>query len=310
MLRFSILAGLLAVPLTASAGFEASSELRDGRRGAGFWGPGAALDSKLESCWMVDPEKGNEGSWIFLDVPTSSVDKIAIVNGWGKAEETYKDYARAKTVTVEVFDLGDGDPVSKLVHKAELKDGEMGYQYIDLPDTKVGGEILGGRVKITFNDVHPGKDYPNLAISEVRVHLKEFEAESITLVTPPENTAEGKDMWAIADMNERSGWVAAGTETTVKFVLTAPGYGLATVGFKPAAGYARPKTVKVTANDITLEHVLEDKAELQWVLLPAMVGYTGSAWGEITVEIVDAHESTKPLGIADVKLNAASIDDL
>ena len=233
MLRTLTLAGLLAVPLTATAGFEASSELRDGRRGSGFWGPGAALDSKNESCWMVDPEKGNEGSWIYLDVPSSEVDKIGIINGWAKSEADFKDYARVKTVTVEVFDLGDGNPISKLTHKAELKDGEMGCQYIDLPDTKVGGELLGGRVKITINEVYPGKDYPNLAVSELRVHLKEFDAESITLVTPPENTADGKDMWAISDMNDRSVWV--GTDNTAKFALTAPGYGLSTIGFLPAS---------------------------------------------------------------------------
>ncbi|MFT4621483.1 MAG: hypothetical protein ACI8PZ_000135 [Myxococcota bacterium] len=309
MLRSLILVGLLAAPMTALAGFEASSELRDGRRGAGFWGPGAALDSKLESAWMVDPESGNAGSWIYLDVPTSEVDKLAIYPGWGKSQDDFSDYARVKSVTIEVFDMSDGNPVSKLVHKAELKDG-MGYQIVDIPDTKVGGELLGGRVKVTINEVYPGKDYPNLAVSEVRLHLKEFVAESLTLSTPPEDVEDGKDVWDLTDGSDRKVWAAPVGVTSTSFALTAPGYGLSSVGFKAAPGYARPKTLKITANDIEVEHTLEDKADLQWVLLPTMVGYTGSAWGEIKVQIVDAYESTKGVGLAEVKLMAATIDDL
>ena len=43
-----------------------------------------------------------------------------------------------------------------------------------------------------------------------------------------------------------------------------------------------------------------------------MVGYTGGAWGEVTFEVVDLYDekATKGLAFSEVKLNAATIDDL
>jgi hypothetical protein len=301
---------LLAVP--AFAGFDASSVRSDAKRGNAFWGPGAALDSKPDSCWMIDPEADNAGSWIALDVPTGEVDKVAFVIGWDKDDHTFTDYARAKTVRVEVIDSGNGDAV-KLDEKFTLED-KRGWQVIDVPNTKVGGEYKGGRVRITIHDVYPGHDYQNLAMSEVRVHLAEFEADTTTLAIPPDSSEPGHGAELAMDKKPATFWAKDGVDDQpVRFTLRAPGYGLASAGITPGpAGYARPKTVALSANGATLTYTMEDKAVAQWFLLPAIVGYTGSAFGEIVVEIVDTYAGPPGAGVAvaELALRAATIDEL
>lgn len=304
----SLLLAALALPGLASAGYEASSFKKDRRDN--LYNVGSAIDSNPETCWMVDPEKRNEGEWIQLDVPSSTVDKLSMIIGWDQDEKTFSNYARVKKARVDIFDLAGGE--AKLVKEHEVTfEDKQGWQVVRLPETKVGGEVHGGRVRITVLETYPGRDYPNLAVSEVRVHLKEFPAETIMVATTPDAAADGHHADLMTDNNPRTFWASeADPKQTMAF--KAAGYGLASIGVQPGPKpYARPKTLKLTANDLSVTVELADKAELQWHLLPAIIGYTGSAWGEITVEVVDTYpgDAGKGVAIAEVKLNAATIED-
>ncbi len=304
----SILIASLFLPSLAQAGFSASSFKKESRRGDNYWNAGSALDGRMESAWAVDPEQKNEGQWIQIDTPAGDVDKIAVVIGWDVDENKFFDYARMKKARVEVWTTSFGkDDVQMLEHEVEFKD-ERGWQEFDIPDAKVGGELGGGKVRITVLEVYPGKDYPSLVVSDVRVHLKEFPAETMMVTALPENPVEGHDGAMLEDTKENTFF--ATEDKTTKFEMTANGYQMASVGIKSdKTGYARPKTVVIHANQLTSEHVLKDTGDWQWVLCPVVAGYTGSAWGAIGVEVKDTYEG-KGIGISEVKMNAATIEDI
>lgn len=308
MIRFPLLVAL-ALPATALAGYEASSYKNDSAK-KNIWNVASALDSKLDTCWMVDPEQKNEGQWVQIDVPSSTIDKISLVAGWDQDENAFFDYARIKKARVDIFTKEGG--TTKIVAEAVVDvEDKRGWQILDVPDTKVGGEIHGGTVRITVMETYPGKDYPNLALSEVRVNLKEFAAETIMVASTPDSAEDGHGADLMTDTSPKTFW-ASGGEQEATMAFKAAGYGLASIaiqaGPKP---YARPKTVEITANDIPMTVMLEDKPEEQWHLLPVIVGYTGSAWGDIQVKVVDTYpgDAGKGVAIAEVKLNAATIED-
>jgi hypothetical protein len=314
MRRSAVLAAtLLLVPAVAFGGFRVSSFKKETRTGANSWNAASALDGKMETCWQTDPEQENAGAWFEVDLPRGEVDKVAMVIGWDKDEQTFKDYPRVKTVRVEVFG-NESDENARLVEQTYSFEDKRGWQSFDLPDTKVGGEMNGGKVKITVVDVYEGSDYPNLAVSEVLVHLKEQDvsAGSVKYKVPPANSADGKTGDEMLDGNVKTVWAAKGP--TTEFDIRAEGFGVSSIGIVPGpAGSARPKTVEITTNDITTSHVLADKpGEAQWVLLPAVVGYTGSAWGAIKVKVVDTYpgKTDQNVAIADVKMKYTNFEGL
>jgi len=309
MICVSAVLGLLSVD--AHAGFEVSSFRKEDKLGKTYYAAPSALDSKPETCWQVDPEQQNIGQWIQLDVPAGEIDKISVIIGWSKDDKTFGDYARIKTAKVEIFDAGNGPP--KVVATADLKfEDKNGWQTLDLPDTKVGGEVLGGKVKLTVTDVYPGKDFPNLAVSEVRVHMKEFPAASAAFSTPFDSELPTNKAALSMDNNPKTFW--AGTSQSAAFAVKAPGYGLASLGIQSGPKtYARPKTIQITANQAVTTQVLPDApGQMQWVLLPCLVGYTGGAWGNVDVKIVDSYPgdvAANGVAIAELKLNAGSIEE-
>jgi hypothetical protein len=303
----AVLALVLAVP--AHAGFEVSSFKKEDKLGKTYWSAPSALDNNLETCWQVDPEEENVGQWIQIDMPTAEVDKIAVVSGWAKDADTFKDHARIKTAKLELLDQQSGSVIATIpLTFADKAD----WQIIDVADTKLGGEMFGGRARMTITEVYPGTDYPNLAVSEVRIHLKEFPAASLSIAQPFDTEAGTFISDNAVDGNAKSFW--AGTEQTATVAVKAPGYGLASLGVQSGPkAYARPKTLQITANQATVTHVLPDKpGVLQWVLLPALVGYTGGAWGEVMVKVVDSYPgdvAANGLAIAELKLSAGSIEE-
>ena len=89
---------------------------------------------------------------------------------------------------------------------------------------------------------------------------------------------------------------------------------------KATLGRLKTNAIQIKENSVSGTHcrirgegqefVLEDKpGETQWKLLPVMVGYTGSAWGTITIEIVDTY-GTGAVALSELKLKAATIEDL
>jgi len=288
--NFLVLA-CVAPGVAFAGGFKASSSQKDAKN-PGIWDAASALDGNAETCWKVDPDvDSNVGQFIEVNIPASSVDKIAIIAGWDKDEATFKDYPRVKSARVEVF---QGD--QKVGEGVIAPEDKRGWQVLDVPDAKVEG--AGGVVRITVQEIYPGADFPNLALSDVRIHLGEFEAGSLKVVEPASGTE------ALTDKNPKT--VYNGTLDT-PLLLSANGYGLASVGLQ-AGATGRPKTVQITANDNTQTITLADKPEMQWFTLPVLVGYTGSSWGRIGVKVVDTYGGAG-FSLAGVALNAATIEE-
>ncbi len=283
--------GLVAIPLVADAGFHASSVRKDSRNPT-TWDAGSALDGKLETAWMVDAEDDSVGQYIQVDVPASTVDKLAIVVGYDKDEESFVRYPRLKAAKVEIFQND-----TKLGESVITAEDKRGFQTLDLPDTKVAG--AGGSVKVTVTEVYPGRDFTNLALSDLRVHLLEFPAGTLKVVDP----ATGLE--ALTDSNPKT--VYNHPSADLAFTLTAAGYGLASIGLQ-AGPTSRPKSVQVTANDNTQTLTLADNADMQWFLLPVLVGYTGSSWGKVAVKVVDTYGGPG-VSLSGVALNGATIEE-
>jgi len=302
----------VAVPVAAFAGFRASSFKKETHLGANYWNAAAALDNKLDTCWMVDPESENKGEWFEVDIPKSTVDKLALVVGWDKDADTFHDYPRIKSVRVEVF----GTPADETAKVGEANltfEDKEGWQTVDMPDFDVGSDITGGKVRFTVTDFYPGEDYPNLGVSEVLVKLKESDVDkgNIKFTTPPP-AATGHDSAMMTDGNAKTWWASAapGEQT---FDVKAGGFGISSVGI--VAGpltSARPKTVDMTVNDQTVTCNLADKPEVQWCELPALTGYTGSSWGAITVDVKDTYpgKTDQNVGITELQLRSTNYEAL
>ncbi|MEZ4317335.1 MAG: hypothetical protein R3F61_07515 [Myxococcota bacterium] len=291
----------------------ASSFKRDSRLSDNIYNYSSALDSNPATVWQTDPEQDNATQWMEIDVPASTVDQIAAIIGWDKDEETFKDYARLKKVTVEVFDKVTSTE-RKLVTSADIAfEDKQGWQILDLPDGKIGE--LGGIVRINVKEVYKGIDFSNIAVSEVRVHLKEFPAETVNLVNTPASADEAKNDASMAvDGNDKTFFVAQGKNTEI--VLEAPGYGVSTVGITPGPKtHARPKTVTIKSNvlDQVVEHQIPEDAKAPvWLLIPIVKGYTGGAWGEITVTVTDTWPGSvadNPLAISELRMRATTIEE-
>jgi len=311
MTRTAILmATLFGMSSTAFAGFEVSSFKRDSRS-HNLYNAGSALDSDFESCWMIDPEDKNTGQWIQMDLPSGTVDKVEIVAGWDKDENTFFDYNRIKKVRIDVYTMDGTTPKQVGEHTIDVED-KRGWQFLDFEDAKIGGEIFGGRVRMTILETYDGKDYPSLAVSEFRVHLKEFPADTLQISTQPD-AADGMIGDKMLDGNARTFWAAPNGELPISFGVSAPGYGFGSLGITPGPKtHARPKTVEIISQNISIKHTMEDAVKMQWLLMPVIVGYTGSSWGSATVKIIDTYpaDSGNGVAISEMKMTAATIEDL
>ncbi len=296
---------LLCLPSTSLAGFRVSSTKTDSSR-QDRWGASSAIDGDMKTCWQIDAESEQKGEWIEIDVPMSEVDKLSVAVGWNADKTSYTDYGRIKSVRVEVY-TDDGEK-KVLEHNANLED-KMGMQEIDLPNTKVGSELSGGKVRLVITDIYPGKDYPNLAVSEVLVHLKEMDA-STTFTSPPPSI-EKHPADHMLDDSTRTYWASPPAGKDAEFTLEASGFGISSLGILPGpSAYARPKKIEVQVANTTRTYELQNKAAMQFFTLPAVVGYTGSAWGEVSVKVLESYpgSSSDSVGIADIKLKATNYD--
>ena len=301
----------LLVSLPAQAGFRVSSFMKEARLNANAWNAASAIDGKLDTCWMVDPEAENIGQWFELDLPMSEVSGLSMHVGWEKSEETFLDYPRVKTVKIEVFTEEESGYKSLGEHSLSFED-KVGAQKVSFAPTKVGSELYGGRVRITIVDMYKGKDYPALAVSEIMVHLKEMDAHS-TLVTAPASSAKGHDAALLVDKNPRAYWAAGEGATQAEMEIKAEGFGVSGLGVQPGpTSHARPKTLRVTVNNVTKTYTMKDRQVMQWFTLPAVTGYSGSAWGEVKVEVVDVYPARGSGGVAigELSLRATNFEGL
>lgn len=301
---------LALMPSVAWAGARVSAYQKESRNGANTWNAAAAIDGKLETAWMVPGESDNKGEWLEIDIPKGEVDKIAIFPGFNRDEETFADYPRVKTVRVDVFAF-DEEQSPKQVGTATLNLADKReWQVLDLPDTKVEEGMFGGRVRVTIQDVYEGRDYPNLGVSEVLVHLKEFDAKVKVSGVSAEVPGKGSDL--MLDENAKTAFAAPGS--TLEFTIVGSGYGISGVGFQSAGkDYARPKTVEVTAGNNTVTTVLPDSLTApQFAAVPGFNGYSGGAFGDVQVKVVDVYPGAKlqEIGIAELKVKATHYEAL
>jgi hypothetical protein len=305
---FSLLVALTVDP--AFAGAKVSAFQKDTKRGANYWAGAAAIDGKSDTAWMVPGESPNRGEWIELDLPKGEIDKLAIMPGFAKDAESFGDYPRVKQLRVDIFDLDD-DQVAKQVGTATINvEDKMELQYIDLPDTKIGQlGLFGGKVKISVVDIYEGRDYPNFAVSELSVVLKEFDAGSAKVASVSASN-EGKDAEMLSDGDNKTVWTG---KDGVEMTVSRGGYGVSSIGFFAAGkDMARPKTVEIKVGAQKLTTVLADSTTGAWASVPAFNGYNGGGFDEITVTIVDSYPGAKgtDLGLAEVKFKATSLESI
>lgn len=306
-------AALVLVPSVALAGFRASSFRKESRSGADTWNAQSAVDSDLATAWMVDPDAENEGSWIEIDLPKGGVDKLMLVSGWGKDAGIFKDHARIKAARVEIYGSATDDTAKVGEQNIQIADDPK-WQTIELNDLAVGGDLTGGKLRLVVTEVYPGEDFPTLAVSEVLVVMKDMDipAGATKLRTPPAASAEGKPPENLMDGNPKTFW-AAPAAGEVSFDLKADGYGVSSFGIQAGpTTNARPKKIQVTANDVVATYDVLDKPEMQWFRVPAVVGYTGSAWGAVNVKVLETWpgKTDQATAITDVKLRYTNFDGL
>ncbi len=294
---------------SAIAGATASSFKKETRQGANYYNAQSALDGKMDTCWMLPGETKNVGEYIIIDVPRLDVDKIGMVVGFAKSEETFKDYPRVKTVTVEAMAFNDANELVPAGTPTDAAfEDKMGLQVIDISNIKAETEF-GGKVKITIKEIFDeGADYPNLGISEVVVILSEFEAKG--QVSEISSEAEGPRANLI-DKNPKTLWVAPADGAMV--TMTAKGLMMSSLRMTPGPKtHARPKKVSVTTDNRTLEFELEDTAGPHTLYVPPLVGYTGT-WNPVEVKVLEVYPGQKfadKLAIADLTAWASSADGL
>jgi hypothetical protein len=309
MWRYAVL--LVLVPSVAMAGFRVSSYKKESKLGANVYNVGSALDSDPMTAWLTDPEAEPAGQWIEIDLPKGDVDKIAVIAGWGKDDATYGDYGRIKAARVEFFtQMSADDSEGTRTGEASITfEDKNGWQIIDLPDTKIGSEYFGGKLRLTVTEAYEGQDYGFLAVSEVLVKLKEIDTKAkVGDSTPANDAAHPPDH--MTDANLKTFWTGAVDD---EFRVSADGWGVSSVGFTAGPDtFARPKKVEITASDITRTVELQNVATPQWIELPSAIGYTGSSWGSVTVKILEAYpgKTSQAVGLAEVAIRATNYEGI
>lgn len=306
MSRTAFVLPLLLLPAVALGGARASSFKRETRLGENHWNAVAAIDGNMETCWMVDPEQENVGQWMEIDLPSSTVDKIAFVTGWAKSDTTFADYARIQTANVQLY---NGEGALVLEQAVNLED-RTGWQVIDLPDTPVLSDFGGGKARINIAAVYDGQDYPNLGVSEVRVYLKP-ELVAPIAETPAPALANHPFDHCIDD-NPRTYWQSADTGVGSTFTIGAEGWSLAGLEITPGPrGYSRMKTVEIVVNDRTSRVELPQEGDTQFIEFPSLLGYTGSAWGNVQVTVIDVWPGDRgALAVTEMKLHGTAYEGL
>lgn len=300
-MKRSILLALTLVPTVALAGAAVSAFQKETKLGANYWNGGSAIDGKMETAWMVPGESPSRGEWIEIDVPAGTVDKIGVVIGYAKTDETFGDYPRLKSARVDLFTDGVQAGSSNVTFE-----DKPGMQLVDVTDAKIGTDLGGGKVKLNVVDIYPGADFPNLGISEIKVYLTEFDAVATFGTVSGEGAGHPKDH--ATDDDAKTFWALPAEGAA--FTLSNSSYGISSVCFEPATDktYARAKTVDVTIRgNLTTRTVLEDKAG-QCAEVPGFNGFAGGDYGNVDVKIVDTYPGTKPeIGISKLKAKATNM---
>lgn len=300
---------LLSLSPSAQAGAVVSSFKASGRSGLNEYNAQAAVDGDLATAWQLPGESGNVDEHLTLDVPKSVLDKVGMVIGWQESDKKFTDYARVKSIKIEAEAYDQNNELQPAGSATATFEDKAGWQVVDIDDITIGTDFFGGKVKITVTEVYPGKDFPNLAVSEVLLHMAE--QFSPTLKVSSVSGEDGTNIQGnLVDANDKTFWVAdaQGASLTVE----AEGYSLSRVGLKAVSKeYDRAKKVKVSVKGRSQEFDLADTLSLEWVQIPAVIGFTGSAWGEVTIEVLETYPGTKfpgKIGLRTMEAKATAFD--
>jgi hypothetical protein len=311
MKRSTLVLATCLLPSIALAGAKVSAEKKVTRhRGSVTWGGAVAIDNDASTAWMVPGESQNRGEWIEFQIPKGELTGFAIWPGWGESDTTFADYARPKTMKVEALCCDGDDQMNSVFSKEIVLEDANKLQEIDLEDTKIGNEDgFGGIVRLTIQDTYAGMDYPNMAISEIEVHLKEFDMPIVRFASDsgdnPSHMVAG-----MIDGNRRTFWSSAVDGAT--FTLSSSGYGVSSVGIQAGPRtHARPKKVKVSTNNRSAVFDVENNDKMQFLKVPSVTGYTGSAWGEIQIKVLEVYPGSgadAELAINEITVRATNYD--
>lgn len=295
----------------ALAGAEASNFKPEYKQGANRWNATSAIDGDPKTAWMLPGDSEGKGEWIMIDGPdsTSEVQEISMLIGFNLNDETFGDYARVKSIQIEVFEYNMS---MDLVATGRTKTIEF-EDKMTLQTKPVGLGVeseRGGKYKITVNEIYAGKDYPSLAVSEVLLHLKDFDVVP-KIIDTAEGT-EGADPSKMLDDSTRTVWTANAAEASITYEGLG-GASVSQMNLVPGPKtHARPKKIKITTGGQSLEHELPDSSKGHWVLVPTTTGYTGSTWDSIQVQILEVYpgSSSQELAISELDIKASSLSGL
>jgi len=311
MQKSTIVLASLLLPSLALAGARVSAEKKVTRhRGSVSWGGSVAVDNNPATAWMVPGESQNRGEWIEFQVPKGSINGFSIWSGWAKSDDTFSDYARPKTVKIDVL-CCDGDDKMKTLFSSEVKLEDVNQlQKISIDETEVGNEMgFGGIFRLTVQDTYAGQDYPNMAVSELEIQMKEFDLPSIKF--DGDSGDDPKHMvTAMADGKTKTFWTTATEDAS--FMLASSGYGVSSLGIQAGPkSHARPKKVKISSSGRSAVVELKNTDKMQYVKVPSITGYTGSAWDQIEVKILEIYPGAAEgahLAISELKVKATNYD--
>ena len=302
--------GLLLVPGLALAGATASSELQDSWGESGKQSSNAAVDNDLATGWVEGNEGDGVGEWIELDLPRGTLLNFIVHPGMGPDDTQFQRYARPQQVDIDIFSLDDQQVPQQVKQVTHTFEDAFGPVTIETDELAVGGELWGGKAKITIRSIYPGTDFDTLvAISEIRATFKEDDRPKPVVIEISSNAAEqGK----LNDEKNNTAWVAeGGVEEWV--TVEAPDWSISSVGIFPGnassssnwSAYSRPKTLEVRVNMDTFTVELEDKKEMQWFELPISGGYNGSCYGEVRIQVTDVYPGSRSeVAISEIDIRA------
>lgn len=296
MKKAILLTALALVPTLAFAGASVSAMKKPSRgEGANQFGGPAAIDGKMETAWMVPGDSPNLGESIKLEIPSGKLDKISIVNGWARDADTFADHPRIKRMKVEFICCTDsmGDVNTSFTTHIDLED-KMEMQTIDIENAAVGNDMFGGWIKLSIVELYEGKDFPNVGISELLIHMEEFDAAATI-----EGSSDEDPDHITMDMQDDSAKTYFATPSEGAFVEFGNDAGLGLSSVHIVHGpktHDRVKKVKMTANNRSVVVDVADAKGGQMVMIPSVMGYTGSAWGSVKMEVLEVYEGTSAKG--------------
>ncbi|GDX83354.1 hypothetical protein LBMAG42_51650 [Deltaproteobacteria bacterium] len=214
---------LIAFTFTpAHAGVRVSAFQPENRKGTNYWNGGSAIDGKPETAWSVPGESANKGEWIELDIPKGNVEKIGVVAGWDKDEDSFKDYPRVKELRVEVYSIDHSQKAWLVGYESVNVADRRGLQIIPLAKTVVVGNdsVFGGTVRFIIEDVYEGDDYPNLRVSELAVYMEEMDESPAATLEAGDPAPTSNSTFATATSAILSRYWAYQDDTPLCAVLT------------------------------------------------------------------------------------------